>query len=374
MRALLGSCSLALVGCLSPADPAKAPQSRDQDEAAPVREGELDGASEQPVPAADLWRGERPDRIAGRLIDVEGEPLAGIWIGARAQDLYPRPGRLSAHTETSATGEFAFTGLAQGEYTLSMLAPGAPVALTVRNVSTDSLELVFGIVEPMPADPLQYHSHANPLSGAVAQVELDENGRVPADFDPRSASLSFEWTADEPGRGQFLELEIEDLASGIGGPYLGELQRNGLVQRDLLPGDYRCSWRLRGDWHVGMTYVAGDAEARVSVGAEEQARVPVQLEVGGLIRLDLGSEAKAARTSSTGTIEGWARLRPQGQADWIQTPITVAGRELFVGRVHPPGLWELEWHPPLGEEPIVEVLEVRPRETAVFEVDLPGPR
>ncbi len=96
-------------------------------------------------------------RLAGRVVDPDGQGLAEVSVYARCQSV-------PHWTHTDEQGRFALEGLVEGEVQVALLAWGrAPTLLTV---ATGEVELVLPPVAP-PPEPLPAMESA-PLSGRIA--------------------------------------------------------------------------------------------------------------------------------------------------------------------------------------------------------------
>lgn len=146
--------------------------------------------------------------ITGRVVDVDGKPIAGVMIDAMndfrkgPDSIVPMPGYASASTDDD--GRYILTGLADGEYVVSAnyWAPWINVqewydnasapenATTVRaraNETTDGIDFTLDI--PMSDGSISgviTDTSGRPVEGAYVSIETAYGGR----FDVRSGTVS----------------------------------------------------------------------------------------------------------------------------------------------------------------------------------------
>ncbi|HJU44220.1 MAG TPA: tetratricopeptide repeat protein [Vicinamibacterales bacterium] len=80
--------------------------------------------------AAQEWRGV--GRVGGRVVDENGQPIAGVTVKA----MLPRSGNRGPETKSNARGEWAVGGIAGGEWALDFIKDG----YETKNISVSVAE------------------------------------------------------------------------------------------------------------------------------------------------------------------------------------------------------------------------------------------
>jgi hypothetical protein len=121
-------------------------------------------------------------RIAGRVVDAAGEPVASAWIQANlVRAAAPSTGATSAHLQSPPGGRFEFVGLAAGEYNLSVSSAsfGSDAAKSFGAVVVEGIvvneqeandELVIRVEPPAVLNCRVRASDGSPAAGATLQT------------------------------------------------------------------------------------------------------------------------------------------------------------------------------------------------------------
>lgn len=224
-------------------------------------------------------------RIAGRVIDRRGEAVPNARLRAQRVNAEADPIRLgTGAVETSPQGEFAFEGLAAGEYTLSVEDDQNWFRSRARFGRTELTGLV--LEDGAALDGLEIV--VQPASDVTCEVRgLD----------------------GQPVAGATVVAQRVDTTDGLS---LGENARTSgagvAVLSGLAEGEYRLIARKDDDVGVSISRV------RVRSGESEQARVTLRR--GGRISIQVQSATGEALNAAMHVVDGdgidWAR----GSAEW----------------------------------------------------------
>lgn len=159
--------------------------------------------------------------VAGRVVDMEGRPVAGAAVSAGGE------GPQAAEVKTDAEGRFSFEGLFPGSVWVAAISPGA---VGGARVQTDGEECVITL-RPLPHGEKLGPVHAAPedyeADRRVAKELLEEGARrfaaVPGDMLDRIAA----WAMLDPERAY-------ELSAAAGGVLDGRVTQR---LAELLPRD-----------------------------------------------------------------------------------------------------------------------------------------
>lgn len=205
-------------------------------------------------------------QASGTVVDPEGNPLSRARVHLRklrkprrnsfgAQPGDQRGGDIFAHATTDTSGQFAFTGLSEGDYRMEAFYPG------FSPIDSDD----FGLIDTDYEAYLQLH----PASGIAGTVE-----------GPVDRFRQLRVTANAPG---FDPLDANVEADG------------SFVFEEILPGTWSLQLRDADQDASGMAFAWGNTEPLARLDGLE---VPAGATVPANLQIDL-----AGRSGLTGTVK-----------------------------------------------------------------------
>jgi len=126
----------------------------------------------------------RAPSLSGRVLDGDGNPLVGIAVQARVErlvDPLTPPGRAEGSASTGANGEYAFSGLADGQYRVSAEATGYARAEITARTGTEDADLMLHWEKTIQVYGRLTSRGGEPLEGARVTPNLSPAVSVPTD-------------------------------------------------------------------------------------------------------------------------------------------------------------------------------------------------
>lgn len=272
--------------------------------------------------------------VTGQVLDVtDGSGLEGVQVALRAAG----PGAVPRFAETDAAGQFAFAGVAAGQFVVELAQDPAPVngqafEPVVADPEGGRREVTVATGQPDPVPPILVEPERHRIFGRVqtrpggpgaafAKVRvLDERGNLLATVEA-DRNGDYEFRTDQPGR--FL-IEVEDGARRLQKVELQSDQRLDLVAFEV-SGDAVATATQDFAAFPVLTESVSLAQARAPSGAPPSS---VGQTVEAALREVLGWRPKPndPRSFTAALLQSFDRREVEGHTVATWTPRTYAAQ------------------------------------------------